>query len=119
MTVGGPRWRAPIAPHARGHVPPRVIVFLRADGWTIHQVGRAAYVHRDDLHLIFGVWPTRETPPPWADRLGHPSEGYYRRIERADREQRWRRLARDAAGQWIGLMQWWRWPWPRAYRWDP
>jgi hypothetical protein len=35
-----------------------------------------------------------------------------------DHEQRSRRLARDAAGRWVGLMQWWRWPQPVVYRWD-
>lgn len=98
----------------------RVIAYWRADGWTIHQVGQAAYVHSPDgeLHLIMAVWDRREPPPVWADRLGAASEGYWRRLYRITAEQRWSRLARDARGRFLGLMQWWRWPAVRAYRWE-
>jgi hypothetical protein len=118
--VGGPRWQVPIAPQSRGRVTPRIVDHLRDAGWTVHQVGQAIYTHSadDDLHLILGVWPRRVDPPPWADRLGRASDGYVRRWERLDREQHWTRLARDAAGRFLGLMQWWRWPAVRVYRWD-
>lgn len=118
--MGGRRWRVPVAPQLRGHVAPHVLTSLRADGWTVHRVGQAAYLHSpdDELHLILGVWDHRASPAPWADRLGRTSPGYDRRYARRAREQSWDRLARDAGGRFLGLMQWWRWPAVRAYRWD-
>lgn len=116
--MGGRRWRQPIAPNARGHVDRRMLEHWRAEGWAVHEVGQAAYVHSGDHHLILGVWDRRDVPPVWADRLGHVSDGYVRRWHRRDRETRWRRLARDQGGRFLGLMQWWRWPPPELYRWD-
>jgi len=115
--MGGRRWHQPIAPHARGHVGRRVLDHWRATGWSVHQVGQAAYVHSPDgLHLIVGVWDHREAPPAWAGRLGRVSAGYVRRWDRVDRETRWRREARDDRGRWVGMLPWWAWPAPPVYR---
>lgn len=118
--MGGRRWYVPLAPQARGHVPRRIVGYWRAEGWHVHLVGQAAYVHSPDgdHHLILGVWDRTEPPPAWAGRLGRVSAGYVRRWDRRDRETRWRRLARDAGGRFLGLMQWWRWPGPELYSWD-
>jgi hypothetical protein len=118
--MGGRRWRAPVAANCRGHVPPRIVEHLAAAGWRVHRIGQAAYVHSPDdgLHLILGVWARRDPRPTWADRLGRVSEGYWRRFARKAAEQEWSRLARDARGRFLGLMQWWRWPAIRVYRWD-
>lgn len=117
--MGGPRWRVPVAPQARGHVPRRVLEHLGMTGWTVHRVGRAAYVHRGDLHLLLGVWDRRDPPPPWAGRLGRVSDGYVRRAERCDRRQHARTMLRDAAGRFAARLPWWRWPGPRIYSWQP
>lgn len=121
MTIlGGPRWRQPIAPHCRGRVRPRLIRHWRTAGWCVHQVGQAAYVHDRGrtVHLLTAVWDRGARPPPWSSRLGRPSDGYIRRVDRAIREQRWRRLARSHDGRFLGLMLWWGWPSPAVYRWD-
>lgn len=119
--MGGPRRRQATVPHLRVRVRPSVVAYWRSAGWHVHRVGQAAYIHSPDdaHHLILGVWARQDPRPAWALRLGRASDGYLRRERRAWREQRWRRLARDDAGRWLGLMQWWRWPFPRVYRWEP
>jgi hypothetical protein len=120
--VGGSRRRSTrLAPQLRGTVPPRVVDELVRRGWHVHRIGSAAYVHAPDgpIHLIFGVWRRRSTRPAWAIRLGHASAGYIRRLERAAREQRWRRQRRDPAGRFGARLPWTRWPTPELYSWDP
>lgn len=119
MTVGGRRWRQPVAPQVRGHVPPRVLEAWEAQGWAIHRVGRAAYVHHGDLHLIVGVWPRREQAPVWVARLGRGSAGYMRRLDRCAIEQRGRTMLRDRIGRFVIRLPWWRWPAPRVYSFEP
>lgn len=118
--MGGRRWSQPIAPQCRGRVRRRLIAHWRAAGWCVHQVGQAAYVHTPDhrVRLITAVWDRGERPPAWADRLGRLSDGYIRRADRLTIGQRWRRLARDARGRFLGRMQWWRWPLATVYRGD-
>lgn len=110
-----------LAPHLRGRITPRILAALERDGWHVHRIGAAAYVHApgDDHHLIFGVWPRRAPAPSWAQRLGRVSDGYQRRVERAAFEQRWRRMARDAGGRFAFLLPWYRWPTPEVYRFEP
>ncbi|MHB8420637.1 MAG: hypothetical protein ACYDCL_21405 [Myxococcales bacterium] len=112
------RW---IAPQLRGHVEPRLIAYWRAQGWRVHQIGAAAYVHSPDdrWHFLFGVWGRRDAPPPWADRLGAISAAYVRRYARCNSEQRWRRLLRDTAGRFAVRLPWYRWPAPALYRFVP
>lgn len=122
VSVGGStRRRAPLAPQVRGHVPPRVVDALERRGWHVHRIGAAAYVHAADRsdHLLFGVWRRRAPRPTWAGRLGRASAGWFRRLERASREQRWRRQARDLAGRFSVVMPWTHWPTPALYSWDP
>ena len=110
-----------LAPHLRGRITPRILDALERDGWHVHRIGAAAYVHApgDAHHLIFGVWARREPAPSWADRLGQVSDGYRRRVARATFEQRWRRLARDEGGRFAFLLPWHRWPTPAVYRFEP
>jgi hypothetical protein len=112
------RW---IAPQLRGRVEPRILDHWRAQGWHVHRVGAAAYVHSPDdaWHFLFGVWGHRATPPPWIDRLGAISDGYYRRYLRVEREQRWRRMLRGHTGRFLVRLPWWRWPTPALYRFVP
>lgn len=88
-------------------------------GWTVHQVGQAAYVHRGDVHLIVGVWGRRDRRPAWASRLGRASAGYLRRLERCAVEQRGRTMFRDAFGRFVCRAPWWRWPAPSVYSFEP
>ncbi len=104
-----------LAPQVRGLVPPRVIASLADQGWRIHRVGQAAYLHSSSTRLIFGVWDRAAQPPTWAGRLGAASPGYERRWYRCRDEQRWRRLMRDRRGRWIVRLPWWKWPQPTVY----
>jgi len=88
------------------------------EGIRVHQVGRAAYVHGDQVHLIVGVWDRRDVPPPWASRLGRASDGYVRRFDRCDRQQVGRTMFRDRWGRFVTRLPWWRWPGPRLYSWQ-
>jgi hypothetical protein len=110
-----------LAPQLRGRLTPRILDALEREGWHVHRIGAAAYVHApgDGHHLIFGVWPRRAPAPAWAHRLGRASDGYLRRIDRLAVEQRWRRLARDARGRFVALLPWYRWPTPELYRFEP
>jgi hypothetical protein len=120
MIMGGRRWRQPVAPQVRGHVPPRVLEDWAGQGWAIHRVGRAAYVHHPEgLHLIVGVWPRRDPAPTWSARLGRASAGYMRRLERCAVEQRGRTMLRDRLGRFLARLPWWRWPAPRVYSFEP
>lgn len=113
--------RAPIAPQVRGRVGPRILAALAADGWHVHRVGRAAYLHSPDdrHHLILGVWPRGATAPSWSDRLGRPSAGYARRLERTVSSRPWLRMARDQVGRFTVPLPWWRWPIPAPYHFEP
>lgn len=104
----------PLAPQARGRIPPRILPLLERRGFTVHRLGAATYIHRDELHLIAGSWDG--SPPPWADRLGEASAGYVRRLERCDREQRSRWMLRDELGRFAIRLPWWRVPGPVVYR---
>lgn len=108
LAVLGSRMGRYLAPQLRGRVTPRILDVLERDGWHVHRIGQAAYVHAPagDHHLIFGVWARRAPAPSWADRLGQVSAGYRRRVERATFEQRWRRLARDPGGRFAFLLPW-------------
>lgn len=118
--MGGPRDPAQLlAPQVRGRVEHRIVEHWEVTGWTVHRIGQAVYIHRDDdqLHLIFGAWDRREPPPAWADRLGRPSPGYQRRSLRAWSAESWRRMLRRPDGRFWIRLPWWKWPEPRAYRW--
>lgn len=114
--MGGPRSQL-LVPQLRGHVPTRVLEAWRASGWHVHQVGQAGYVHLGDQHYLVGVWDRRDPAPAWAPRLGRLSCGYQRRLDRLERTQRWRTMARDRAGRFTIRLPWWRWPGVRAYSW--
>lgn len=107
-----------LAPQLRGHVQPRVVEHLRMTGWHVHRISQAAYLHCEESHVLVGVWDRHEAPPAWAARLGRPSAGYGRRIERCEREQLGRTMFRDAAGRFRARLPWWRWPGPRVYSWQ-
>jgi hypothetical protein len=121
--LAGIKWRMArsaaryLAPQLRGRLTPRILEALEADGWHVHRVGAAAYVHAPggEHHLIFGVWPRRVAPPAWATRLGEASDGYRRRADRISLEQRWRQMARDLAGRFSHRLPWYRWPAPAPY----
>lgn len=115
--VGGPR-PAPVAPHVRGKVQPRILAHWRAAGWTVHQVGQAAYVHDPDdaHHLILGVWDRGDVEPAWTPRLGVASAGYCRRRDRIWGAESWRRILRKPNGRFAIGLPWWRWPPPVVYR---
>lgn len=95
-------------PELRTHVPRRVVAGLAADGYRVHRVGSAAYVHGPAGHFLFGVWDRRETAPPWAGRLGVLSAGYARRARRLDLERRGRAYLRDGRGRFLARLPWWR-----------
>lgn len=113
-------YRVGFVPQLRARVPRRVVDHWRAAGWRVHAIGQAAYAHSPDgaWHFLLGVWSRAEPPPAWADRLGRPSDGYMRRLERCWRQQAWRRMFRDARGRFIVRLPWWRWPDPILYRWE-
>lgn len=111
--------RGLIAPHVRGRMEPRIVDHCRATGWTVHRVGQAAYLHRDDAHLVMGVWARHDPAPAWASRLGRPSEAYVRRYRRTWARESWRRMLRTQTGQFWIRLPWWKWPEPRVYRWGP
>jgi len=102
-----------------GRVEPAIAVALERRGYAVHRVGRAAYVHDDRVHVIFGVWRRRDPAPSWGPRLGNPSAGWQRRWRRQCTVQRYGRLSRKANGRWAGPLPWWRWPGVQPYRWDP
>lgn len=109
--MGGPRDpRHLIAPHVRGRVDDRVLTYWSRTGWHVHRVGRAAYVHRGDMHLLMGVWDRLEVPPVWAARLGRPSLAYERRQARRFAAESHRRMQRRANGRFWTRLPWWRWP---------
>lgn len=127
-----------LAPQLRGRVNPRVLLALAARGYTVHRVGQAAYIHgpvcsgetpdrqgsllddrRPTHHLILGVWPAGAPAPAWTERLGLPSAGYCRRLERRDREQRAAAFLRDELGRFAVRLPWWRLPTVTAYPWEP
>ena len=108
-----------LAPQLRGRVTPRVLEALEARGLRVHRIGAAAYVHGPGHHLLLGAWPRGTVAPAWADRLGHASAGYVRRLERAEREQHGATYLRDDRGRFLVRLPWWRQPAVRAYAWDP
>lgn len=115
-TTMGRKVNRHLAPQLRGRLTPRILDALEGDGWHVHQIGQAVYVHAPGgVHLIFGVWPRRSPAPPWADRLGMASAGYLRRVDRRTAEQAWRRMARDLAGRFSHRLPWYHWPAPAAY----
>lgn len=119
-SMPGTPW-AFIAPQVRGRLTPRVLAALESQGWRVHRVGAAAYLHTPDgrHHLIMGVWGRRQAPPIWAPRLGQASAGYLRRRERMAAAQPWRRMARASSGRFTLPLPWYRWPVPGAYSWEP
>jgi hypothetical protein len=110
---------AHLAPQLRGRVNPRVLLALEARGYTVHRLGAAAYVHGAGHHLILGVWAAGAPAPAWSLRLGRPSAGYCRRLERRDRELRAARFLRDEHGRFAIRLPWWRLPTVTAYPWEP
>lgn len=114
-TAMGRRVDRLLAPQLRGRLTPRILDALYHDGWHVHQIGQAVYVHGDDGHYIFGVWPHRSPAPAWADRLGRESDGYVRRVDRLTIEQQWIRMARDLVGRFSHKLPWYHWPRPAAY----
>jgi hypothetical protein len=128
----------PACPELRTHVPQRVVDALAADGYRVHRVGRAAYIHgpvcsgatpdrqgalldarRPTFHLIFGVWPTGAVAPSWAGRLGVPSGGYLRRARRLDLEHRGRAYLRDRRGRFLVRLPWYRIPPVQVHSFEP
>lgn len=105
-----------LAPQIRGRVDPRVTRSLETWGWSVHRVGRAVYAHGAGLHLIFGVWERGVVAPAWSGRLGLPSAGYIRRVERLERRQRGRCMLRDRFGRFLVCLPWWRVAGPIVYR---
>ena len=104
-------------PEPRTHVPPRVIAALAADGYRVHRIGAAAYVHGQAGHFLFGVWDGRA--PGWADRLGAVSAGYLRRARRLDLEHRGRAYLRDRRGRFLVRLPWYRVPPVQVHSFEP
>ena len=102
----------------RGRLRPHHLAALAAQGWTVHRIGRAAYVHGAEVHTIFGVW-SGDAAPAWAARLGRVSPAYVRRLERLDRERSGRRFLRDGRGRFLARLPWYRVAPVRAYSWEP
>jgi hypothetical protein len=114
------RTRPTLAPQLRGWITPRTLAGFVGLGFTAHRVGRAVYLHdAGGLHLLLGVWERRDPTPPWASRLGQPSAGYVRRVERCEREQRGRLMGRDPDGRFAYRRPWWRVPGPVVYSHEP
>ena len=108
-----------IVPQVRSHVPPFVIEALAAQGYHVHRIGAAAYVHGDAGHFLFGVWRRRDPSPTWADRLGDVSAGYLRRAHRLDHERRGRRYVRDGRGRFLARLPWYRIPPVQVHAFEP
>ncbi len=102
-------------PELRAHVQPGVIVALAADGYRVHRIGSAAYVHGPSGHFLFGVWERPGQTPSWADRLGAVSPGYLRRAHRLDLEHRGRAYLRTKTGQFWVRLPWYRVPAVQVY----
>jgi hypothetical protein len=115
-----------------------VVDALAADGYHVHRVGAAAYIHgpvcsgatpdrqgalldarRPTLNLLVGVWGPHELVPSWARRLGAPSAGYIRRARRLDLEHRGRAYLRDRRGRFLVHLPWWRVPPVQVYSFEP
>lgn len=116
--MGGSQ-RVPIAPQVRGRLAPRILWYLEDAGWHVHRVGRAAYLHDAELHVLAGVWSPRDPAPAWSRRLGVASDGYLRRWDRCDLEQVGRLMLRDSRGRFHARLPWWRVRGPRLYSWQP
>lgn len=103
----------------RGHVRPALLDALEARGWAVHRIGRAAYVHGPNLHLVLGAWPDGESAPAWADRLGVVSPAWDRRYARMRAAQAWRRMQRGRRGRFAVRRPWFLWPAVQVYSWQP
>jgi hypothetical protein len=97
-----------------------VLYALAADGYRVHRIGAAAYVHGPAGHFLVGVWDCRHDPAPaWAGRLGVPSAGYLRRARRLDLEHRGRAYLRDRRGRFLVRLPWYRIPPVQVHSFEP
>lgn len=109
---------APIDPHLRGRVTPRILEGLSARGLHVHRIGQATYVHDDvgDVRMILAVLDRRSTTPAWIHELadhhrwligrGQPTGRQERAIAARVRIWATSRI-RGHRGEYIGRPAWW------------